>query len=176
MLPSIEHIQFEENNERLKIVIPVKKRWGYFGLYSFMLLIWLGMAGYGLVFTWRMAFSGERFAFVFTVMLLGLLYLLYQLGKMVWQQWQYFAANREILFVHEEMLILRRPVSIFGRTAAFDRTHVTPYYYSEHHHCPAFDYGHQHVYFGHDLPTDPAVRLIGYLNARYHPHADEDDE
>lgn len=176
MLPSIEQIQFEENKERLKVVLPVKRRWGYLVLYSAMLLVWVGMAVFGLVFTWQMAFSGERFAFVFTVMLLILLYLLYWLGRMVWGQWQYYAANREILFIHKEMLIVRRPVSIFGMTTAYDRAHVTPFYYSEKHHCPAFDYGHQHVYFGHDLAIAPAERLIGYLNARYYPHYDEDDD
>lgn len=176
MIPSIENIQFEENNERLKIIMPARKQWAYFGLYSIMLLLWTGMFVYGTIFTVQIASSGERFAFAFTAMLLGLLYLLYRLGKMVWSQWQYYAANREILFIHKEMLILRRPVSIFGITTAYDRAHVTPFYYSEKHHCPAFDYGHQHVYFGYDLPANPATRLIGYLNARYHPNHDEDDE
>jgi hypothetical protein len=176
MIPSIENIQFEENNERLKVVLPVKRHWIYLVLYTVMLLIWIGMLVYGIIFTAQMAFSGERFAFAFTVMLLGLLYFLFRLGKMVWEQWQYYAASREILFVHKEMLILRRPVSIFGITTAFDKTHVTPFYYSEKHRCPAFDYGHQHVYFGNDLPADPAGRLIGYLNARYYPQYDEDDE
>ena len=176
MIPSIENIQFEENNERLKIVMPIKKRWVYFGLYSLMLLLWVAMLVYGIIFTVQMAISGERFAFAFTVMLILLLLLLYRLGKMVWEQWQYYAANREILFIHKEMLILRRPVSIFGITTAYDRAHVTPYYYSDKHQCLAFDYGHQHSYFGHDVPTEPAARLLGYLNARYHPNYDEDDE
>ncbi len=176
MIPSIEQIQFEENKERLKVVLPAKTHWVYLILYSIMLLVWVGMAIYGLIFTVQMAFSGERFAFVFTVMLVLLLYPLYRLGKTVWGQWQYYAANREILFIHKEMLILRRPVSIFGITMAFDKAHVTPFYYSDKHHCPAFDYGHQHVYFGHDLPLDSAGRLIGYLNARYYPHFDDDDE
>jgi hypothetical protein len=176
MLPSIENIQFEENKERLKVILPVKKHWVYFVLYSVMLFTWVGMLVFGLVYTWQIAFSGEWFAFLFTVMLLVLLFLLLRLGRIVWQQWQYYAASREILFVHQEMLIVRRPVSIFGITTAFDRTHVTPFYFSEKHQCPAFDYGHQHVYFGQDLPIDPAGRLIGYLNARYYPHYDEEDE
>lgn len=176
MLPSIENIQFEENNERLKVVLPVKKQWIYLLLYSVMLLTWVGMFIFGLVFTFQIAFSGERFAFVFTVMLLGLLYLLFLLGRIVWRQWQFYAANREILFVHDDMLIVRRPVSIFGITIAYDRAHVTPYYYSEKHNSLAFDYGHQHVYFGRDLLPDPARRLIGYLNARYYPHHEEEDE
>lgn len=176
MIPSIENIEFEENKERLKVVLPVKTHWVYLLLYSVMLLAWVGMVVYGLIFTVQMAFSGERFAFVFTVMLVLLFYPLYRLGKMIWGQWQYYAANREILFVYKEMLIVRRPVSIFGITTASDRAHVTPFYFSEKHNCPAFDYGHQHVYFGNDLPADPAARLIGYLNARYYPQYDEDDE
>ena len=175
MLPSIENIQFEENNERLKVVLPVKRHWVYLVLYSVMLLTWVGMFVFGLVFIWQTAFSGEQFAFVFTVMLLVLLYPLYLLGRVVWGQWQYYAASREILFVHNDMLIVRRLVSIFGITTAFDRAHITPFYYSEKHSSLAFDYGHQHVYFGRDLPTDPAGRLIGYLNARYYPHYDEED-
>ena len=176
MLPRIESIQFEENKERLKAVLPVQKHWVYLILYSVMLLIWVGMFIFGLIFTGQIAFSGERFAFVFTVMLLALLYILFRLGKIVWGQWQFYAANRELLFVHEEMLIVRRPVSIFGITTAYDRAHVTPFYFSEKHHCPAFDYGHQHVYFGQDLPLEPSRKLINYLNGRYYPHYDEDDD
>lgn len=175
MLPSIENIQFEENNERLKVILPVKKHWIYLVLYSVMLLLWVGMFIFALVFTGQTAFSGTRFAFVFTVMLLVLFYPLFILGRLVWGQWQYYAANREILFVHSDMLIVRRPVSVFGITTAYDRAHVTPFYFSDKHDCPAFDYGHQHVYFGHDLSFDPARRLIGYLNARYYPHHEEDD-
>ncbi|GJM40143.1 MAG: hypothetical protein DHS20C20_04250 [Ardenticatenaceae bacterium] len=176
MIPSIEQIQFEENNDRLKIVLPAKTHWVFLSLYSIMLLVWVAMAIFGILFTAQMAFSGERFAFVFTVMLLALLYLLYRLGKMVWGQWQYYAATREILFIHKEMLILRRPVSIFGTTTGFDKAHISPFYYSEKNHCLAFDYGHQHVYFGHDLSSNSAERLIGYLNARYYPNFDDDDD
>ena len=87
MLPSIEHIRFEENKERLKIVLPVKKHWIYLVLYSIMLLVWVGMFGYGLIYTWQIAFSREPFAFVFTVMLFVLLYILFRLCRLVWGQW-----------------------------------------------------------------------------------------
>lgn len=176
MLPRIETIGFEENNERLKVVLPLQKHWVYLGLYTVMLLTWVSMFVFGLIFTWQTAVSGERFTFVFTVMLLVLLFILYRLGKIVWRQWQYYAANREILFIYDAMLVLRRPVSIFGITTAFDRAHVTPFYFSDRHHCPAFDYGHQHVYLGQDLLPDAAMELIEYLNGRYFPHHDDDDE
>ncbi|MCP4418889.1 MAG: hypothetical protein GY805_19915 [Chloroflexi bacterium] len=178
MLPKITvaDVQFEENDERLKVVLPVHKHWVYLVLYSVMLLTWVGMFIFGLIYTWQTAVSGERFTFAFTVMLLILLYVLYRLGRIVWRQWQYFASNREILFVYKEMLIIRRPVSIFGITTAYDRAHVTPFYYSNDHHCPAFDYGHQHVYLGQDLLPEPAKALIAFLNGRYHPHHDDDDD
>jgi hypothetical protein len=94
----------------------------------------------------------------------------------LWRQWQYFAADREILFVNQSRLIMRRPVSLLGLTDAFDMAHVSPFYVSEKHHCPAFDYGYQNIYFGRDLPPKAAEQLVLFLNGRFFPHLDDDDE
>jgi signal transduction histidine kinase len=174
MLPKIEGIIIEESNDRLKVVLPIKRNRLLFGLFSIMLVIWAAMFIIALVFTIRdVAFSGERFAFVFTIMLLVFMVILYYLGRLVWKQWQYVAANREILFVDEETLIVRRPVSILGLTDAYDMKYVSPFYYSEKNSCPAFNYGHRHVYFGRDLLDGQINELLTMLNGRYFPDYDD---
>lgn len=175
-LPMIASVTFDENPDRLKVMWPVKRNWLGFVIYSLLLLLWLVLLVGGVVYTWQIAFSGERFAFVFTVMLLILLYILFRFGAILWRQWQYFAADREILFVNQSRLIVRRPVSLLGLTDAFDMAHVSPFYVSEKHHCPAFDYGYQNIYFGRDLPPEAAAQLVLFLNGRFFPHLDDDDE
>jgi len=175
MLPGLDRIKFEETPEWLKIVLPVRRNWILFVLFTVLLVVWIVMLVVGSVFTIRdVAMSGESFAFVFTVMLLVLLFILFRFGRVLWGQWQYYTANREILYVNKDQLIVRRPVSILGITDAYDMSHVSPFYYSEKHHCPTFDYAYQHVYFGRDLERDEAHRLVGYLNERYFPNFDDD--
>ena len=175
MSPGLERIKFEEAPEWLKIVLPVRRNWILFALFTILLVVWIAMLVMGIVFTVRdVAMSGEPFAFVFTVMLLVLLFILFRFGRVLWGQWQYYTADREILFVNKEQLIVRRPVSILGMTDAYDMRHVSPFYYSEKHHCPTFDYAYQHVYFGRDLEQDEARTLVGYLNERYFPDFDDD--
>lgn len=177
MHPTVNGIEFSENKERLKVVMPVRRNWFLFGLFTVMLLGWIAMFIVGIVFMIRdVAFSGERFAFVFTIMLLVFLIILYYLGRILWRQWQYYTADREILFINRETLIVRRPVSIFGITNAYDMNHVSPFYVNEKYRCPTFDYGYQHVYYGHSLPEDAAKKLVSYLNGRYFPHYDEDED
>lgn len=176
MLPRLGRIEFEETRDWLKIVLPVRRNWILFTLFTILLIVWVAMLVVGIVFTVRdVAMSGEPFAFAFTVMLLALLFILFRFGRVLWGQWQYYTADREILFVNEDQLIVRRPVSILGTTDAYDMNHVSPFYYSEKHQCPAFDYAYQHVYFGRDLDRDEGLRLIAHLNERYFPDFDDED-
>ncbi|MCI0395092.1 MAG: hypothetical protein L0332_26385 [Chloroflexi bacterium] len=162
-------VVFEETPARLKVVIPDKTNWLLFGLYSLALLVWLGM----FVVVLRFLFQGPGNAVLAILLFLWSLIWLW-FGRFLWGRWQYYAANREILFIDREQLILRRPVSILGLTTSYDRRHAGPFYYSDKHHCPAFDYAYQHVYFGHSLPAAEAQQLVKTLNARYFP--DEEDE
>lgn len=178
LFPRIADLTFEETAEYLKIVMPLKPNWLMFGLFTLCLFVWIGMTGVMLVFAVRdVIFSGERFAFVFTIMLLVWFYVWYRyLGRMLWERWQYFTANREILFINKERLIVRRPVSILGITDAFDMKHVGPFYYNDQHRRLAFDYARQRIYFGSDLIKEDALRFIRLLNGRFFPHAEDEEE
>lgn len=176
MLPDIQDVLFEETADRLKVVMPVQRNWAWLLLYSVLLILWLAGLMWGLVFTVRdIAFSGERYAIVFTIMLLIWLYIWYRLGKIIWKQWQYHIATREILFLDKTMLIIRRPVSILGITDAYDMGYVSPFFYSVEHHCPGFDYGKQRIYLGRGLTEEASRKLVDYLNGRFFNVYDDKD-
>jgi signal transduction histidine kinase len=171
---NIAGVTLEENRDRLKIVLPVRRQWVYLGIYSLLLLVWLGMVVFGIIFTNRIAFSGERFAFVFTLLLLVFLFVLYRLGRIIWRQWQFYVANREILFLFDDHLVIRRPVSLLGITTAYDRQYVRPFRYDESQHSPIFEYGNRYVLFGLGLPRPDAEALVRFLNGRYFPNMAEE--
>jgi len=175
MFPEIANVQFEETADRLKVTLPVRRRLLVFILFSVMLVMWLVGLAWGITFTVRdIAFSGERYALVFTIMLVAWLYLWYRLGKVLWQQWQYYAASREILFVEKERLIIRRPVTVLGITDAYDLNYMAPFFYSAKHGCPGFEYGKQRVYFGQGLDDQASQELVQALNERCFSFVDED--
>ena len=103
----ISDVRFEQSPQRLKIVLPVRRDWALFAIYSILEVTWLVMLVGGLVFLARVAFSGERWAFVFAIMLLVLLLILFRFGRFLSRQWANYAANRELLFINREELILR---------------------------------------------------------------------
>jgi hypothetical protein len=175
--PQIGTVFFEQLENRLKIVMPQRRNWLVVILLSLALLVWLVGFVWMLIFTFRDVMgAGERYTFAFSVLMLIWLYIWYRLGKVVWGRWQYFVANREILFISAEELIVRRPVSILGLTDVYGMSHVTPFYFSDKHNCPAFDYGYQHVYFGQQLAADEAQALVDYLNGRFFPDHDPWDD
>lgn len=92
----------------------------------------------------------------------------------MWSRWQFQLADRELIFFDDKQLIIRRPVSILGLTTVYDIKHVGPFYYSERHDCPAFDYAFLHVYFGQGLEKEVARRLVGELNSLIFPDTDVD--
>lgn len=165
-----QDIIFEENPERLKVTIPVKVNWLLFSLHTLALAIWLAMVGLIVIYLFR----GLSNSFVLTVLILLWTLLWLWFGRFLWNRWQYYAANREILFIDEEQLIVRRPMSILGITNAYDFKHVSPFYYSDKHNCVAFDYAYAHVYFGHSLDETAAKSFIAAINGRYFPE-DEDE-
>lgn len=160
---------FEESAERLKITIPAKSNRLMRFVYSVSLVVWLGM----LILVVSYVLRGLSSSFVLTALLVLWTIIWLWFGRFLWRRWQYYAANREILFIESEQIIVRRPVSILGQTTAYDFAHVSPFYYSEQHGCPAFDYAFLHVYFGQDLSEEAGRELVIMLNGKYFPHVDE---
>lgn len=175
--PLIGNLAFEQTVERLKVSIPLRRNWLLSGLFTLCLFIWVGMVVIVVGFIFRDVLPNrERYTFVLTVMMVVWLVLWYYMGKVIWQQWQYYTADREILFLSKEMLIVRRPVSFLGITDAYDMNHVTPFYFDVKQKCPAFDYGSRRIYFGRSLAETEANQLISYLNGRFFPKLDADDD
>jgi hypothetical protein len=175
MTSEFHTIQIEENPERLKIIWPLQRPWLLFTLFTLALIVWAAMlVGMTIYLVRDVIQAGERFTFTFSVMIIIWLLVWLWFGRVLSKQWQYVAANREIMFINTKQLILRRPVSIFGITDAYDMQHVSPFYLSEKQNCPAFDYGFQYIYFGRDLPQSEASALIEMLNGRFFPHWDDE--
>lgn len=174
MTPEFQTIQLEENQERLKIVWPLQRPWLLLGLFTLALIVWaIMLVGMSIYLVRDVVQAGERFTFVFSMMIIIWLLVWIWFGRILGKRWQYVAANREIMFINTKQLILRRPVSILGITDAYDMQHVSPFYLSEKQNCPVFDYGFQHIYFGRNLPQNEAQALIEMLNGRFFPNWDD---
>lgn len=171
MTTSHGEITFEESDDRMKVVLPLGLNWPMLALHSLAILVWMGMLIAVIVYLLR----GLSSSFVLSVMLVIWMLIWLWFGRFLWSRWQYHAANREVIFIETEQLILRRPVSILGLTWAYDMNHVSRLYYSEQHRCPAFDYAYLHVYFGRSLKEEQARKLIEVVNDRFFPEEIEDE-
>lgn len=169
MFPQIGTLEIEEDQERLKIILPLKRNRLLLSLFSLLIVVWLAMTVAIIA-----AMLREHYTWLLNLMLLIWLGIWAWFGRVLWRRWQFFAAGREILFINHERLILRRPLSLLGPTDAYDMKHVTPFYRSDLHSCPTFDYAFQHVYFGQSLPVDEATQLIAALNRRFFAEDEED--
>ncbi|MEM9774039.1 MAG: hypothetical protein AAF902_05630 [Chloroflexota bacterium] len=175
-----QRIIFEENDERTKVTIPLERQTLYWVVYTSMLLVWLGGTVWGaaviigFIRGGNFGFSGVYLIAYFIILLLVAV-LWFYLGRKVWTQWQYFAANREILFFYPDRLIVRRPVSLLGITDAYSRDHVSRFSMDDKLHCPAFDYGNYRIPIGLTLPEDEGEALIAEINQRFYPDSFEDD-
>jgi hypothetical protein len=164
-------IIFEENEQRLKVILPLGRNWLMLALHTLALMVWLVMLA--AVFFYLL--DGRSSSIVLTVILLLWMVIWLWFGRFLWTRWQYHAASREILFIEPEQLVIRRPVSILGLTWAYDMDHISRLYFSERHRCPAFDYAYQHVYFGRSLAEAQASELIEELNGRCFPEAVDEE-
>ncbi|HSH01462.1 MAG TPA: hypothetical protein VLL52_03015 [Anaerolineae bacterium] len=180
--PQLERVSFEEDKERIKVVLPVDRRWPWLGLYTVLVLVWVGslVLGFGYLFTTvldivRETLSGFAF-FVYVSIILLILYLWLQLGRRIARWWQYYLADREILFIRSDIVIIRRPVSLFGVTDAYDRAHMSPFFFSDKHRSPAFRYGNRGILFGDSLTADEQKITLAALNQHLFPHWQDDDE
>lgn len=176
--PQIDDVTFEETAERLKVVMPAERHRIYLITYSILLFVWSGVTIWMIVQLLSTSLSNLSLFFivVWAILLLIWAYVWYRLGRHVWRWWQYYMAKREILFVYDEILIVRRPLSIFGVDDGYDMEHVGPFYYSEKRHAVAFDYGSRGGTFGKGLPPVAAERLSRALNRRYFPQSLLDEE
>lgn len=170
------NLQIEENDERLKIVLPLKRQWPGLIAYSFLLLIWLGLLLLFVVYLFRPPL-GDAVSTAYRIgwRLLILIWLVVwgrYLGYYVLRGWQFYAASREILFINRQLLIIRRPVSIFGLTDAYDMQYVSPFYQHERSRNLAFQYGKtNHILLGLGLSTSEQGVLLSYLNQRFFAQA-----
>jgi len=171
MMNSKYAIIFEETPERIKIIIPDPIRWSLLFIYTLALATWIGM----IIVVISYLLRGQSSNLVLSAILVIWLIVWLLLGKFVWNRWQYQAADREVMFIEEEQIVLRRPVSILGITTAYDIHHVSPFYISDKHNCPAFDYAYMHVYFGRSVSTAEARQLIDHLNFRLFPELEEEE-
>ncbi|MDX1663770.1 MAG: hypothetical protein R3272_08250 [Candidatus Promineifilaceae bacterium] len=169
LTPPIDDVEYEDSAERVRVVMPVERHHAFLAMYTVLLLVWLGVTFWMLL---QLIDTPLRtlplgFAVAWVVILLIWGYVWYRLGRHVWRWWQYYAASREILYVYDDLLVVRRPLSIFGVTDGYDMEHVSPFYYSDKQEAVAFSYGSRGGYFGHALPETDARRLIGLLNRRF---------
>lgn len=166
-LPMISSVHFEQTPERLKIVIPANRSWPYLILYSILAVLWLGMMIGGIIYVIQILYSGQSYRFLFALMILILLLILFRFGRFLGRQLAQYLSNREVLFINQEELIVRRPVSIWGNTDVYDMEHVTPIYLSDTLNTLGFDYGYRHVYFGKRLNLESRQALCRFLNDTY---------
>ena len=174
----IEGVTFEETAERLKVSMPAERHRIFLAVYSLLLLIWGAVTIWMIVQLLGTALRGLSlfFIIVWIIILLVWAYVWYRLGRHIWRWWQYYMATREILFVYDEFLIVRRPLSIFGVDDGYDMEYVSPFYYSEKRGAVTFDYGSREGTFGKGLSRSDAERLSRALNRRFFPQALFDEE
>ncbi len=177
-------ITFEENDDRMKVVIPLKQNFLITLLYSALALFWFS----GLIAFVVLLFQPQRLQLVadfrFTTQLCwGILVLAWiyvwvrYIGRNVLRWWQFYLAKRELLFIDEKTVIIRRPVSIMGLTDSYDRQYIRPIYHSEQHKALAFPYGNvKQILFAMTVPQADQLQLMSFLNNRYFPHYDDDDD
>ena len=161
----------EEADGKLKVTITIRRNWLFLIVYSVAILVWIAMVAVVISYLLR----GWSNRFVLTILLLLWLLIWFWLGRFLLNRWQYQFASRELIFIDDEQLILRRPVSLFGLTSTYDRQHVSQFYLSDKHNCPAFDYAYAHVYFGQSLESESSRNLVRDLNDKYFPEESNDD-
>ncbi len=175
-------ITVEENVNRVKITIPLKRLWPYWATYTVILVGWLAGSIWAVqtllsyIFIGSVGFEGG-FLVAWIVILIIIAGFWIYMGGQVWKRWQYYTANREILFFYDDKLIVRRPLSLLGVTDAYDRSYVTGFRFDPKIQAAVFDYGSFRIPVGATLPVEESRGLIAIVNERFFPEllADEDE-
>ncbi len=168
-LPMISDVHFEQQPDKLKIVLPVKRNWPFLLIYTLLSMISVGMMVYGVIFLVSVIQAGASYRFVFAVMILILLLVLFRFSRFLFSQWAEYLSNREVLFISPEELIVRKPVSIWGNTRVYDMAFVTPFHRSAQEEALTFNYGSHHVFIGRGLTSEAQDTLSAFLNLTYFP-------
>lgn len=177
----LDRIAFEENTERLKIIIPLQRQMVYWSTYTLLLVTWIAGSIWAaiqvgsFIATGNFGFEGIFLIAYFVILALIAIFWFY-VGRMVWRQWQYHSSNREILFFHPDKLIVRRPLSLLGITEAYDRKFVSRFRFDERVRSPAFNYGTYRVPVGVTLDEETSRALVREINDRCFGGARDDDD
>lgn len=177
-------IEYFRNSERTKVILPVARQWVPLVIYTVLVVVWVAMLA---IFVYSFfspppLFRGEHISPGYRIgwrvlIFVWLLFWFRVIGRYLLRWWQWHLANREILLVEGDVFIVRRPVSIFGVTNAYDLRHMHPFYQTEKHRALAFQYGGvQHHLFAMGLPSSERDVLQHTLNEWYFPDRDEDDD
>lgn len=177
-------IEILRNDDRTKIVLPVKRNWAALAVYSVLVVVWVAMLA---IFVYSVFVpptplrdpaisTGYRIGWRL-LLIVWLVFWVRLIGRHLFHWWQFHLADREILFIENNVFIMRRPVSIFGVTTAYAMQHMRPFYINDRYRCLAFQYGGvQHHLLGTGLTEAEGDILRHYLNDRFFPNWDADDE
>lgn len=170
-------IRFEENDKRLKLTLPVKRSPFYVWLYTALVLVWAAMTVWVIIQAFDIPQRDIPTSSKVVLFLVWFIWIAFWvwLGRRIWRWWQFNVADREILFINKEELVVRRPVSILGLTDAYDMQYVEPFGYDEQFNGVAFKYGSRFVLCGLGLTRPEADSLITLLNRRFFPDDDDED-
>ena len=178
---STQRIVFEENEERVKITIPLERQTMFWALYTTMLIAWIVGSIWGLSVVAGYIRAGDFgfdgvYLYAYFLILLTVAAIWFQIGRKVWKQWQYFSSTREILFFYPDRLIVRRPFSLLGVTDGYARQHISRFSMDSKLNCPAFDYGNYRIPVGMTLPPEEGEALISEINSRFYANIPEEIE
>ena len=165
-------ISIFRNDERTKLVLPVKRNVLALSVYTVLVLVWVIMTGLFIysVFQPPVAIRSETISSGYrlgwrVLLIVWLIFWVRFIGRYLLHWWQFHLANRELLFFEKDVFIIRRPVSIFGVTDTYDMQHMRPFYRNDRYGCMAFQYGGvQHHIFGLGLTDGETQSLL-----QYHP-------
>jgi hypothetical protein len=178
-LGNSENILIEEEERWQKIIMPAEKSTPLFIFYSIAMILW-AVSTVWLIYQLFQPLSIDRpftTNLVFRLIWISLLVTWYWFAKrFLWGFWQYYAANREILFINKEEFIIRRPVSLLGVTNVYDMKHIESLYYDDEKGSPTLQYGVQPVQFGQALSKQEGIELVSLLSHRHFPHLEDEEE
>ncbi len=177
-------IEFEETEERMKVEIPLTRSTPAMLIYALLALVWVGGLILFVSFLFRPSGSGLVAGLprsIQIVWFMGVILWIYvwirYIGRNVLRWLQFYLAKRELLFISEHTLIVRRPVSLLGLTDAYDRRYISPFYFSDQHNALAFPYGNvQHILVAMSVARSEQLELMQFLNNRFFPQIDDDDD
>jgi hypothetical protein len=177
-MAEMSFVSFGDGDERLKVVMPLARNQPYTVIYATLLIVWIAATVVLLALLVQQPIRSMEFVYILVYLLIVAVwaYVWYRLGKHVMRYLGYYGATREILFVNERTLIIRRPLSLLGVTDAYDMAHVGLFHYDESQHAIGFDYGSRSGLFGSGLDRTGAEQLADYLNKRYFPGRDSSDQ